>query len=81
MAEAHTLQRGDVDQIDLVEARLVPDAGRGAGLDDGAPLVRLDVGEADAAALPGELLDEGAADAVGPARDEDAAIDERRCDA
>ena len=75
---AHPPQRRDVDQVDLVEAGPVADAGRGTGVHDGASLLRLDVGEADAAALPGELLDQGAADAVGAAGDEDAAIDEGR---
>lgn len=51
----------------------MPRAGGGARLDDNGALAGLDVGEADAAALGGELLHEGAANAVGAAGDEDAA--------
>ena len=75
---AYALQRGDVDQIDVVEARPMPGPGPDAGLHDGAALFGLDVGEPDATPLPRELLDEGAADAVGAAGDEDAAVDEGR---
>ncbi len=73
---ACNLQRLDVEQVDLVEDRGVRCFG--AALDRGVGVVGVDVDERDLAALAGEVLDGGAADAVSATGDEHGAVDERR---
>ena len=71
------LQRVDVEEIDLIKQRRMRHAGVFAALDGGLGIGDVFVHEGDAAALAGELLHQGTADAIGPAGDEYGAINER----